>query len=541
MISGAEIMVKCLEQENVEILFGYPGAAICPFYDAIIDSPIKHILVRQEQNSVHSASGYARSVSKPGVCVATSGPGATNLITGIATAYMDSIPIIAITGQVRSDLIGRDVFQEADITGACEPFVKHSYLVKKTEDLPRVFKEAFYIATTGRPGPVLIDVPVDIQTNKIEEFIYPEKAEIPGYKPRKDGHIKQIEKAVELIRSSSRPVICAGGGVLTSGAKLKLVEFATRTGIPVVSTMMGIGVMPTENELYLGMLGSHGKGVANRAIHEADVVLLCGARVGDRTMAAPDQLSARAKIIHIDIDPAEIGKNVEVTIPIVGDMNVVINKLLENIGDYHVPHMWEDTTQRWKKELFRTAPKFDGCVEPRSFIARLSEMLPNKSILVADVGQNQIWCANNFHIKEGRFLTTGGMGTMGYSVPAAIGAKFARPDREVVVVCGDGSFQMGMNELGTIAQNHLNVKIIIMRNDRLGMVRELQKNLYNEHYSGTFLDEDAPDFMKIAEAYNIDSAYATSNEEAEKYAQQMINSDKSFVLVCRVSPETPSI
>lgn len=541
MISGAEIMVKCLEQENVEILFGYPGAAICPFYDSLMDSPIKHILVRQEQNSVHAASGYARSVSKPGVCVATSGPGATNLITGIATAYMDSIPIIAITGQVRSDLIGRDVFQEADITGACEPFVKHSYLVKNTEDLPRVFKEAFYIATTGRPGPVLIDVPVDIQTNKIDKFVYPEKADIPGYKPSVQGHIKQIEKAVALIQSASRPVICAGGGVLTSGSKLKLVEFATKTGIPVVSTMMGIGVMPTENPLYLGMLGSHGKGVANRAIHEADVIILCGARVGDRAVASPDQLSAHSKIIHIDIDPAEIGKNVEVTVPIVGDMKNVINKINDTIGDYHVPHMWADTTERWKKELFRTAPRFEGCVEPRSFIARLSEMLPNKSILVADVGQNQIWCANNFRIKEGRFLTTGGMGTMGYSVPAAVGAKFARPDREVVVVCGDGSFQMGMNELGTIAQNHLNVKIIIMRNDRLGMVRELQKNLYHERYTATFLDEEAPDFMKIAEAYNIDSAYATSNEEAEKYAKQMIESDKSFVLVCRVSPDTPSI
>lgn len=541
MISGAEIMVKCLEQENVEILFGYPGAAICPFYDALMGSSVKHILVRQEQNSVHSASGYARSVSKPGVCVATSGPGATNLITGIATAYMDSIPIIAITGQVRSDLIGRDVFQEADITGACEPFVKHSYLVKKTEDLPRVFKEAFYIATSGRPGPVLIDVPVDIQTNEIEEFVYPEKADISGYKPRRHGHAKQIDKAIELIKSASRPVICAGGGVLTSGSKLKLVEFATKTGIPVVSTMMGIGVMPTENELYLGMLGSHGKRVANRAIHEADVIILCGARVGDRAVASPDQLSAHSKIIHIDIDPAEIGKNVEVTVPIVGDMKCVIEKFLESIGDYRVPHMWEDTTQRWKQQLFRTPPQFEGCVEPRSFIAKLSEMLPNKSILVADVGQNQIWCANNFRIKEGRFLTTGGMGTMGYSVPAAIGAKFARPNREVVVVCGDGSFQMGMNELGTIAQNHLNVKIIIMRNDRLGMVRELQKNFYGERYSGTFLDENAPDFMKIAEAYNIDSAYATSNEEAEMYAEKMIKSDKSFMLVCRVSPETPSI
>lgn len=541
MISGAEIMVKCLEQENVEILFGYPGAAICPFYDALMDSSIQHILVRQEQNSVHSASGYARSVSKPGVCVATSGPGATNLITGIATAYMDSIPIIAITGQVRSDLIGRDVFQEADITGACEPFVKHSYLVKKTEDLPRIFKEAFYIATTGRPGPVLIDVPVDIQTNTIEKFVYPEKAEIAGYKPRVEGHSKQIEKAIELIKSASRPIICAGGGVLTSGSKLKLVEFATKTGIPVVSTMMGIGVMPTENELYLGMLGSHGKRVANRAIHEADVIIICGARVGDRAVASPDQLSAHSKIIHIDIDPAEIGKNVEVTIPIVGDMKYVINKLYDGIGDYHIPHMWEDTTQRWKQQLFRVAPQFESCVEPRSFIAKLSEMLPNKSILVADVGQNQIWCANNFRIKEGRFLTTGGMGTMGYSVPAAVGAKFARPDREVVVVCGDGSFQMGMNELGTIAQNHLNIKIIIMRNDRLGMVRELQKNNYNGRYTATFLDENAPDFMKIAEAYNIESAYAVSNEEAEMYAKKMIESDKSFMLVCRVSPETPSI
>lgn len=541
MISGAEIMVKCLEQEGVEILFGYPGAAICPFYDALMESPIEHILVRQEQNSVHAASGYARSVSKPGVCVATSGPGATNLITGIATAYMDSIPIIAITGQVRSDLIGRDVFQEADITGACEPFVKHSYLVKRTEDLARIFKEAFYIATTGRPGPVLIDVPVDIQTNKIEEFVYPEKAEITGYKPCTEGHAKQIEKAIEIIKSASRPIICAGGGVLTSGAKLKLVEFAAKTGIPVVSTMMGIGVMPTENNLYLGMLGSHGKGVANRAIHEADVIILCGARVGDRAVAAPDQLSVNSKIIHIDIDPAEIGKNVEVTVPIVGDMNNVINKLCDYIGNYHVPHMWEDTTDRWKKELFRTAPEFEGCVEPRSFIAKLSEMMPSKSILVADVGQNQIWCANNFRIKEGRFLTTGGMGTMGYSVPAAMGAKFARPDRQVVAVCGDGSFQMGMNELGTIAQNHLNVKIIIMRNDRLGMVRELQKNHYNAHYTATFLDEETPDFMKIAEAYNIESAYATSNEEAEIYAEKMINSDKAFLLVCKVSPDTPSI
>lgn len=541
MISGAEIMVKCLEKENVSVIFGYPGAAICPFYDALLDSEIQHILVRQEQNAVHAASGYARSIGKPGVCVATSGPGATNLITGIATAYTDSIPIVAITGQVRSDLLGRDVFQEADITGACEPFVKHSYLVSDTADLPRIFKEAFYIATTGRPGPVLIDVPIDMQTNTIEEFVYPEKAEIPGYKPNTKGHAVQIKRAIDLIHSSSRPVICAGGGVLSSGVKLKLVEFANKTRIPVVSTMMGIGVMPSDHELYLGMLGTHGKGVANRAMHEADLIIVCGARLGDRAVAAPDQITEKSKIIHIDIDPAEIGKNIKTTIPIVGDMKHVMSHLLEDIGDYTVSHLWEDTVQRWKQDMFRTPQTFEGCVEPRSFVAKLSEMLPSKAILVADVGQNQIWCANNFRIKEGRFLTTGGMGTMGYSLPAAIGAKFARPKREVVVVCGDGSFQMGMNELGTLAQNGLNIKIIIMRNDRLGMVRELQKNNYNGRYSGVFLDENAPDFMKIAEAYHVPSAYASTNEEAEQIAQDMLKKDSPFLLVCRVSPDTPSI
>lgn len=534
-------MVKCLEKEKVSVLFGYPGAAICPFYDALIGSTLEHILVRQEQNAVHAASGYARSVGKPGVCVATSGPGATNLITGIATAYIDSIPIVAITGQVRSDLLGRDVFQEADITGACEPFVKHSYLVKNTADLPRVFKEAFHIATTGRPGPVLIDVPIDMQTNTIEEFVYPEKADIPGYKPSTKGHAVQIKRAVELIRQSKKPVICAGGGVLTSGAKLKLVAFSKQTGIPVVSTMMGIGVMPSDHDLYLGMLGTHGKGVANRAIHQADVIIVCGARLGDRAVAAPDQVTEHSQIIHIDIDPAEIGKNIKTTIPIVGDMKNVMNKLMDSIEDYHVSNEWQEIIQQWKKDLFRTPPKFEGFVEPRAFVASLSEMLPEKAILVADVGQNQIWCANNFRIKEGRFLTTGGMGTMGYSVPAAVGAKIARPKREVVVVCGDGSFQMGMNELGTIAQNGLNIKIIIMRNNRLGMVRELQKKLYKERYSGIFLDENAPDFMKIAEAYNIPAASANSNEEAEQIAKEMLQKDSSFLLVCNVSPETPSI
>lgn len=539
MPNGAQIMVKCLENEGVSVVFGYPGAAICPFYDALLDSNIRHILVRQEQNAGHAASGYARACGKPGVCVATSGPGATNLVTGLATAYMDSIPIVAITGQVRSDLLGRDVFQEVDITGCCEPFTKHSYLVKRTEDLPRVFKEAFHIATTGRPGPVLIDIPIDIQQNTLEHFVYPEKADIIGYKPRTQGHPLQIKRAAELIQTAKRPLLFAGGGVLSSGAKRDLVAFAEETGIPVVSTMMGIGVMPSEHPLYLGMLGSHGVPAANRAIHEADVLILCGARVGDRAVASPDQITEKAKVIHIDIDPAEIGKNMKAHIPIVGNIRLVLGSLREKVR-YHVPGDWANTVQDWKANLRRCPQPVDGFVEPRTFIRDFSGMLPSKAILVADVGQNQIWCANNFKIREGRFLTTGGMGTMGYSLPAAVGAKVARPSRQVVAVCGDGAFQMCMNELGTIAQNHLGVKIIIMRNVRLGMVRELQDKQYQGRHAATILDETL-NFRTIASAYGIPSAEANSNEEALQAARNMLATHGPYLLVCNVSPDTPSI
>ncbi|HIS68417.1 MAG TPA: biosynthetic-type acetolactate synthase large subunit [Candidatus Gallacutalibacter stercoravium] len=539
MPNGAQIMVKCLENEGVSVVFGYPGAAICPFYDALLDSNIRHILVRQEQNAGHAASGYARACGKPGVCVATSGPGATNLVTGLATAYMDSIPIVAITGQVRSDLLGRDVFQEVDITGCCEPFTKHSYLVKRTEDLPRVFKEAFHIATTGRPGPVLIDIPIDIQQNTLEHFVYPEKADIIGYKPRTQGHPLQIKRAAELIQTAKRPLLFAGGGVLSSGAKRDLVAFAEETGIPVVSTMMGIGVMPSEHPLYLGMLGSHGVPAANRAIHEADVLILCGARVGDRAVASPDQITEKAKVIHIDIDPAEIGKNMKAHIPIVGNIRLVLGSLREKVR-YHVPEDWANTVQDWKANLRRCPQPVDGFVEPRTFIRDFSGMLPSKAILVADVGQNQIWCANNFKIREGRFLTTGGMGTMGYSLPAAVGAKVARPSRQVVAVCGDGAFQMCMNELGTIAQNHLGVKIIIMRNVRLGMVRELQDKQYQGRHAATILDETL-NFRTIASAYGIPSADANSNEEALQAARNMLATHGPYLLVCNVSPDTPSI
>ena len=539
MISGADIMIKCLEAEGVTTVFGYPGAAICPFYDSLYKSNIKHILVRMEQSAVHAANGYSRCSNKVGVCVATSGPGATNMITGIATAYSDSIPVICITGQVKRELLGRDVFQEADITGACEPFVKHSYLVNDTKDLPRVFKEAFHIATTGRMGPVLIDIPQDVQEEEIESFEYPESVDIVGYKPNVRGHKMQIKKAVELIKKAERPLIVAGGGVLSSGSKLKLVKFAETTGIPVISTLMGIGVMPSEHMRYLGMLGTHGKKYANRALHESDLLIVCGARLGDRAVARPDQVSKTSKIIHIDIDPAEIGKNVKTTVPIVGDMKNVIEKLIEEIGDYHTPHEWCETYRDWKKNLYRTPPVTEGFVEPRSLVAKLSFMMKSKGILVADVGQNQIWCANNFRIREGRFLTTGGMGTMGYSVPAAIGAKLARPTRDVVAVCGDGSFQMNLTELGTIMQNNIDIKIIVMRNNRLGMVRELQTKQYGGRFSATILGD--PDFKEIAKAYGIKSAEVNSNEEAERVAEEMFKLKEPFILICNVYPDTPSI
>lgn len=539
MISGAEIMVRCLQEEGVTITFGYPGAVICPFYDYLFQSDIKHVLVRSEQNAAHAASGFARTSGKAGVCIATSGPGATNLITGIATAYMDSIPLIAITGQVNSELLGRDVFQEADITGACEPFTKHSYLVKNTEDLPRIFKEAFHIATTGRPGPVLIDVPVDVQNRPLESFEYPEKVDIPGYKPKIQGHAIQIKKALEAIAEAKRPVICCGGGVVLSGAREEMVAFARNSAIPVVSTMMGFGVIPQDSDLYLGMIGSHGKSFANRVMHEADVILLCGARVGDRAVTAPSVLQANAKIIHIDIDPAEIGKNMMVDIPIVGDIKLALGEMAKQVKPCQCDD-WVQTVRQYKKDyVLRGEPRTDF-VEPRQFVRDLSAMMEEEAILTADVGQNQIWAANNFNVKEGRFLTSGGMGTMGYAIPAAMGAKLAKPHRQVVAICGDGSFQMSMCELATVCQNQVDIKVIIMRNRRLGMVREVQTNQFGSRYIATILDGD-PDFVKLVEAYGIQASFASSNDQAKEFAREMLASKQPYVLVCDVDPATPSI
>lgn len=539
MLTGGEAMVKCLEAEGVEILFGYPGAAICPFYDALYDSPIRHVLVRSEQNAAHMASGYARASGKPGVCVATSGPGATNLITGIATAYMDSIPIIAITGQVNLEQLGRDVFQEADITGACESFTKHSYLVKDAAEVPRIFKEAFHIASTGRPGPVLIDVPEDVQEALMESFRYPEKADIPGYKPKTSGHPVQVKRALQAIRQAKRPVICCGGGVVLAGAREEMTAFAQKSGIPIVSTMMGIGVMPMDSPVYLGMIGKFGRGYANRAIGEADLIILCGARVGDRAIALPNQIADQAQIIHIDIDPAEIGKNMRVDIPIVGDVRQVLAALADKVEPVDCKD-WVDRVLQYKREFIPRGEDREDYVEPRSFIRTLSSMMEEDAILTADPGQGQIWAAINFTQKEGRFLTSGGLGTMGYALPAALGAKLAKPRRQVLAVCGDGAFQMSLCELATVVASHAPLKVVVFDNRRLGMVREYQNSRYSGRHIATHMDGN-PDFVALCRAYGISAALAENNRQAEELAAEMLKSPRPYVLVCRVDPETPSV
>ena len=538
MISAAMAMVKCLEKEGIKTVFGYPGAAICPFYDALTTSNIRHILVRQEQNGGHAANGYARISGKPAVCIATSGPGATNLITAIATAYMDSIPMVVITGQVNSDLLGRDVFQEADITGSAEPFVKHSYLVKNADDIPRIFKEAFYIAGSGRPGPVLIDIPMDVQKMEID-FEYPKSVDIRSYKPSSKGHPVQIKKVVAAVSEAEKPLICIGGGVFASHAEHKLLSFAEKCDIPMVSTMMGISAVPARHPLYFGMIGMHGKKVANTALLGADLLILIGARVGDRAVSTPGILEKRTKIIHIDIDPAEIGKNMEATIPLVGDADLILQQILDKVTpNKHTE--WVEYLAETKSAVTADFSERKATVNPKAFMNLLSDKLPQDAVLVADVGQNQIWSANFFSVEHGRFLTSGGMGTMGYSVPAAMGAKLAAPDKEVVAVCGDGSFQMQFMELATLCQHDIPVKIIVMTNGRLGMVRELQTKGYQDNQTAVFLD-GSPDFVTLASAYGIPAKSISSLSQADAAIDEMLACRTPYLLECIVDPDESSL
>ncbi|EEG29903.1 acetolactate synthase, large subunit, biosynthetic type [[Clostridium] methylpentosum DSM 5476] len=538
MTTAAQAMVKCLEEEGVKVVFGYPGAAICPFYDALASSDIRHILVRQEQNGAHAANGYARMSGRPGVCIATSGPGATNLLTGIATAYSDSIPIVCITGQVSTELLGRDVFQEVDITGAVEPFVKHSYLVKKASDIPRVFKEAFHIAASGRPGPVLIDVPVDVQRVEFD-YAYPESVNIRGYKPSVKGHVGQIKKVAAAIKEAKCPVICAGGGVIGSQSTEELVALAEKCNIPVITTMMGISTIPSKHPLYYGMLGMHGVRVANSAILDSDLLILIGARVSDRAVATPGVLEKRTKIIHIDVDPAEIGKNVGVSIPVVGDAKVILNQLNEIIEPAeHID--WIRKLDEIRAESVRPFEKREGSVNPKEFMTLLSESAPEETYVVADVGQNQIWTANYFQVKKGKFMTSGGMGTMGYSVPAAMGVQLASEGQPVVAVCGDGSFQMQMMELATMCQHDIPVKIVVLKNNRLGMVRELQTKGFGDRQTAVFLD-GSPNFSILASAYGIPAQTIDSIDQAKDAFQEFFAAKTPYLLEVIVDKDEPTL
>ena len=518
----SKAMVECLKAEGISTVFGYPGAAICPFYDELKNSEkdIRHVLVRHEANAGHAANGYARISGKPAVCIATSGPGATNLITAIATAYADSIPIICITGQVNTDQIGSDVFQEADITGAAEPFVKHSYLLKDPADVARVFKEAFYIAGTGRPGPVLIDVPMDVQKMTVD-FNYPKKCDIRSYKPTGKGNAFQVKKVMKALVEAEKPLICVGGGVFAAHAQAEINKLSKLMQIPVITTMMGISTFPDDDPLFCGMIGSFGIKAANAAVNECDLLFLVGARVGDRAVSTPMTLAKTTKILHIDIDPAEIGKNIGTDIPLVGDAKLVLQQLLEIAQPMkHTEWIKQLQSYRTQYQPVRTAK---GTVDPKEFILRLSDAMPANTTVIADVGQNQIWTCNNYKFKKGgRLLTTGGMGTMGYSVPAAVGAKMADPKRPTVAICGDGAFQMSMMELATAVQHNVDIKIVIMTNNRLGMVRELQTNGYNDRQTAVFLD-GSPDFIKLAKAYGIESMRVDGANDVDKAIDMIVN------------------
>ena len=531
---GADAIVKCLEAEGVTTVFGYPGVAICPFYNSILDSEIRTILIRTEQNAAHAASGVARITGRPGVCAVTSGPGATNVITGIATAFADSIPLICITGQVNSELLGSDVFQEADITGAVESFVKYSYLVKDANEIPRVFKEAFHIANTGRKGPVLIDIPIDVQNAVVGKFKYPEEISLRTYKPTVKGNAVQIKKVVKELERAKHPIICAGGGVLLAEAEQGLRSFAEKHSIPVVSTMMGIGIMPTRHPLYFGMVGNNGKAYANRAMNESDLLIMVGARVADRAVNQPDLITKNKVLVHIDVDPAEIGKNAGPTIPLVGDARHIFEDLEKEEFECNCKE-WIDTLNGYRVSMEKKRTPNPDYVDPAAFITMLSEKMQDDAVYVADVGQNQIWSCGYHIVKKGRFLTSGGMGTMGYSIPAAMGAKVAAMDKQVVAVCGDGSFQMSMMELATMRQHHIPVKIIVLKNNYLGMVREYQHYTYKDNYSVVDLS-GSPDLEKLAAAYDLPFLRLSNMERAEEIIDSFLKNDESMLLECLIDP-----
>ncbi len=506
-LSGAEIFIRCLKEEKVEYLFGYPGGAVLNLYDALDQqNDVKHILVRHEQAATHAADGYARSTGKPGVVLVTSGPGATNAITGIATAYMDSIPMVVFTGQVFTSLIGNDAFQEVDSVGITRPCVKHNFMVKDVKDLAKTIKKAFYIATTGRPGPVVIDIPKDITADKAL-FDYPESISIRSYNPVVKGHAGQIKRAVEMILNARRPVIYSGGGVVLDGASAELTEFVQMLNFPITSTMMGLGAYPATDKQFLGMLGMHGNYEANMTMHECDVLIAIGARFDDRVTGKIEKFCPTAKIIHIDIDPASISKNVKVDVPIVGAVGNVLREMfkllsaIERRPDEQVLSDWWDKIKDWRKT---ECLKFDTSgekIKPQAVVQTLYEVTQGNAYVTTDVGQHQMWAAQFYKFdKPHRWITSGGLGTMGFGLPAAMGAQIAHPDETVAVVTGEGSIQMCIQELSTCLQYGLPIKIVNLNNGFLGMVRQWQEFFYGKRYAMSYM-ESLPDFVKLAESY----------------------------------------
>ncbi len=537
-MNGAYALIESLLREGVERIFGYAGATICPAADALKAHPeIGYTLVRTEQNAGHMASGYARMSGKVGVCMVTSGPGATNLITGVATAYMDSIPIVAITGQVPSGLLGRDIFQEVDITGAVAPFSKHSYLVKDANEIPRIVKEAFHIASTGRPGPVLIDIPIDVQEQELRRFEYPEEISIRGYKPSVKGNELQIKRVAEAVSRAKQPLICAGGGVWLAHAREELLELAEGCSIPVVKTMMGISLLPTDHPLNLGMIGAHGNHCANKALAKADLLIMVGTRAADRAVTNPEEIQRRMATIHIDVDPAEIGKNMQAAIPLVGDVKVILRQLLDrNIQPPDSAEWLAQLRDYRRAELGRVFPKREHSVFPGTFLRKLGARLDDDAVVCVDVGQNQLFTCKYLPQKHGRLLTSGGLGTMGYALPAAVGAKAACPDRQTVVVCGDGSFQMAMNELAAVRCAGLDLKIVLFRNNTLGLVHQIQSRPPYHGPFGVALD-GSPDFEAIAAAYAIPSRVIGEEEEIDAGVDWLLGQTGAAIAIVDVSPD----
>ncbi|HJV34114.1 biosynthetic-type acetolactate synthase large subunit [Geomonas sp.] len=542
-MNGARIVLECLKREGVDTIFGYPGGTVINLYDELFSfKEIRHILPRHEQAGVHAADGYARATGKVGVALATSGPGATNTITGIATAYMDSIPMVILTGQVPTALIGNDAFQEADIIGITRPCTKHNFLVKDVKELATIMKKAFYIARTGRPGPVLVDLPKDIQMAQCE-FHYPETVDIRGYKPTVEGHPKQIEKAVAMIKEAKKPVIYVGGGVILANAAEELTALAKRLAIPVTTTLMGLGSFPEDDPQSLGLLGMHGTYYANMAVSHCDVLIAVGARFDDRVTGKIASFAPHAKIVHIDVDPTSIKKNVRVDLPIVGDVREVLAQMLK-VTKAHDTKTSKEQLASWIaeiagwKEKHPVAYKQTGStIKPQYVIQRLRALSDPDAIVATDVGQHQMWTAQFFGFTKPRtLLSSGGLGTMGYGLPAAMGAQAAYPERQVIVVCGDGGFQMNMQELATMVQNRLNVKIVILNNNFLGMVRQWQELFFDKRYSSTCLELPI-DFIKLAEAFGATGLRATKVEEVDEVIKQGFETKGPVLMEFKVARE----